>query len=110
MPYLMENVRSGTRRTTLKDWLIHMNNARPQNSGRAERCIEASKAERLPHPVGSPDMSPSDFFLFEETQRKLSDYNCESREDLLNAITEILAGVDSGVLLNVFKFWVNRLK
>jgi hypothetical protein len=40
-------------------------------------------------------MSPDDFFLFEYPKGKSSDYNCESP---LNAITEILTGVDQEVL------------
>jgi hypothetical protein len=35
----------------LKSWFIHMDNARPRNSGQAQRCIEASRAEHLSHPA-----------------------------------------------------------
>jgi hypothetical protein len=38
-----------------------------------------------------PDLAPSDFF-FRHIKVKLSDYNCEIREDVLNAITEIVTG------------------
>jgi hypothetical protein len=58
MPSLIENVRSRTRRMSLKNWLIHIVNAAPHNSRRAQRCIETSRAERLPHPVYSPDLPP----------------------------------------------------
>jgi hypothetical protein len=44
MPNLTEKVRSRTRRRTLKGWSIHMDNARPHSSGRAQGLIEASKA------------------------------------------------------------------
>jgi hypothetical protein len=80
------------------------------NSGRAERCIEASGTERLPHAIYSPDLIPSDFFLFGYIKGKRSDDNCESLMDLLNAITEIFAGVDQEVLRSVFESWANRLK
>jgi hypothetical protein len=110
MVSLIEDVRSRTHRKALKVWLIHMNNARPRNSRRAQRCIEALRAERLWHLAYSPDLAPSDLFLFGYTQTKLSGYNCEGREDLLNPITEIFTGVDQEVLLNVFKSYVNWLK
>jgi hypothetical protein len=42
MSNLIENVWSGTRKKTSKRWLIHMDNACPHNSGRAQRRIEAS--------------------------------------------------------------------
>jgi hypothetical protein len=56
------------------------------------------------------DLAPSDFLFFKYLKGKLSDYNCQSREDLLNVITEILTGIDREMLLIVFESWVNRLK
>jgi hypothetical protein len=110
MPSLIENVQLRTRRKTLKGWLILMDNVFAHNSGRAQSCIEASRAERLLHLASSPDLAPSNFFLFGDIREKLFDYNCESREDLLNAITEIFIGIGHGMLLSVFGSWVNRLK
>jgi hypothetical protein len=51
MSSLIENVQSRTRKKRLKGWLIHMDNARPHSSGRAQKCIKASRSERLPHPA-----------------------------------------------------------
>jgi hypothetical protein len=48
-------------------------------------------------------------FFFGGIKRKLSDYNCESRDDLLNAITEIFTGVNREALWGVFESWVDRL-
>jgi hydrogenase maturation factor len=110
MPSLIENIRSRTGGKMLKGRLIHMDNARPHNSGPAQRCLEISRAERLPHPACSPDLIPSDFFLSGYIKEKSSDCDCESQEDLLNAITEIFTGVDQEVLLCVFESWVNGLK
>jgi hypothetical protein len=89
LPCLIEDVRSQTYRKTLKGWLIRMDGARPGNSRRAQRCTDASRAKFLPHPVYSPDLAPNDFLLSGHIKGKLSDYSCESREDLLNAIAEI---------------------
>jgi hypothetical protein len=103
MPSLTENVRSRTRRKTSKGWLILMNNTCPHNSERAQSYVEASRAERLPDPAYSPDLTVSDFFLFESIKGKLSDYSCESREDPLNATTEIVTRVDQEMMLSVCK-------
>jgi hypothetical protein len=97
VPSLIENVQWTTLRKTLKDGLIHMDHGPSHHSGRAQKGIKASRAERLPHPAYSPDPVPSDFFGY--IKRKLSDYNCESREDHLNGITEIFTGVDQEMLL-----------
>jgi hypothetical protein len=64
MPSLIETLRSPTRKKTLKGRLIHMDNVRPHSSGRTQRCINASRSERLPHPPDNPDLVSSDFFLF----------------------------------------------
>jgi hypothetical protein len=75
---------------TLKDWLIRMDNAHLHNSRRVQECIKVSRAERLPHPAYNPDLAPSNFFLFVYIKGKLSDYNCQSLEELLSVITEFL--------------------
>jgi hypothetical protein len=87
-----------------------MDNTGPHNSGGAQRCIEASIAERLPHPTQSPDLTASDSFLFGYIKERLSDYNRESREDLLNAMTDNSTGFGQEGLLNVSESWVNRPK
>jgi hypothetical protein len=51
---LIENVWLRTRRKKLKRCLMHMDNARPHNSGRAQQCVEASRAEGRPRPAYSP--------------------------------------------------------
>jgi hypothetical protein len=68
MPSLTENRQSLTRGKTLKIWLVHRDDARPHNSGRAQKCMEASRAERRPHPNHSPDRSPSDFSSLERSK------------------------------------------
>jgi hypothetical protein len=110
MPSLIHNVRSQARRKTSKSELVHMDNARHHNSGGAQRYTEVSRAERLPHSAYSSDLAPSDFFLFGYIKEKTSDDNCESREDLSNAIIEILTEVDQELSLSVLESWVNRLK
>jgi hypothetical protein len=80
-----------------------MDNPRPHNSGRAPWRVETSRAERLPHPAYSPNLFPTDFFLFGYFKGKLSDCNHESRNDLLNAITEFFTGLHQEVLLSIFE-------
>jgi hypothetical protein len=107
---MIENVRSQTGSKTMKGWRICINNGSPHNPGPAQKCVEASRVERLSHPIYSPDLAPNEFFLFEYIKGKLSDDNCESRENLLNATTEIFTGVDQEELPSVFESSVNRLK
>jgi hypothetical protein len=64
MPRLIENVESRIRRKRFKGWLIRRDNVRPYHSGRAQRCHEASRAERLLRVTYSPDLAPHNFLLF----------------------------------------------
>jgi hypothetical protein len=58
----------------------------------------------------SQNPAPSDFFFFGDIKGKLSDYNYENQEDLLNAITKMFTGIDQEVLLSVFESWANQPK
>jgi hypothetical protein len=110
IPGFIQNVESRTHRKTLNGWSIHVDDARPHNSEPAQRCIKASRAKRLPHPVCSPELAPRNSFLFGYLERKLSDYIYESRENLVNTLTEFLIGISQEVMPNVFESWVNRPK
>jgi hypothetical protein len=61
-------------------------------------------------PAHSPDLAPSDFFLFGYVKRGLSDYNGEGQEDFSNAMTEIFTGVDQETPRSVFESSANRPK
>jgi hypothetical protein len=69
-----------------------------------------SRAEHLSHAPYSPNLAPNDFFLFGYIKGKLSDSNCESREDLLSPVTEFFTGVDQEIPLSVFESRVKLLK
>jgi hypothetical protein len=71
LPSLNENVRSRNHRKTLKGRLIHMDNGRPYNSGRAQRCIEISRAKCLPYPAHSQYLIPSDFVLLDRSKETI---------------------------------------
>jgi hypothetical protein len=65
--------------------------------------VDRGLRSRTPAPSGRQRRpGASDFSLFGDIEGKLFNYNdkCESREDLLNAITEIFIGVDGVGKLN----------
>jgi hypothetical protein len=74
--------------------------------GRAPERIRASKAERLPHPAYSPDLAPSDFFLFEYLKDKLTETNYETQEQLKEAIIGIFTEMPQDALVSVFISWM----
>ena len=50
-------------------FLLH-DNAPPHRAGVTQAAIEESGLESLPHPAYSPDLAPSDFFLFPKRELK----------------------------------------
>jgi hypothetical protein len=47
------------------------------------------KIRQIPHTASSPDLAPSDFFLFGDFRRKLTEYEIRDRQSLKSAITQI---------------------
>jgi hypothetical protein len=66
--------------------------------------------KRAPHPPDSPDLAPSDFFLFGCVGRKLMGYRAKSESELLVRIGVILAEIPRDVLNAVFFEWMDQLQ
>ena len=52
------------RRDKLGEAILHHDNARPHTSRKTQYALEQLEFPTLPHPPYSPDLAPSDFFLF----------------------------------------------
>jgi hypothetical protein len=110
IPDLLENVCAGSRRRTLKRIVIHLDNARPNNSKKSNECLTEFRARRVPHPAYSPDFAPSDFFLFGTVNAKLQNYEIHSREDPILAIRTVFGQISKETLISVYVSWMKKLK
>ena len=54
-----------------KDAILHHDNARPHTSHRTQQALQQMNLAQLPHPPYSPDLAPSDFFLFPQLKKHL---------------------------------------
>jgi transposase len=63
-----------------------------------------------PHPLCSPDLAPSDFFLFVYVKERLKGILFPSYEELLDPIGEVVTGIESETLTAVFEHWMERLE
>jgi hypothetical protein len=106
---LIKKATSRSRRKMLEGRMIHADNAHSHNSRLSQECISASKAERLPHPVYSLDIAPSDFF-FGHLKETVCDDNCASQPYLLKTIAEFFSQIDKAMLVFVFKSWRQLLQ
>jgi hypothetical protein len=58
----------------------------------------------------SPDLAPSDFFLFGDIKHCLQGIAFPPREELLAAIHEIVRAIPRPPLEDVFRNWMERLE
>lgn len=91
-----------------KPILLHVDNARPHNSKSANDFLNQNNIIRLPHPPYSPDLAPSDFFLFGYIKNKLEGSKFEDPEELLLEIKRIISQISIDVLDKVFREWILR--
>jgi hypothetical protein len=92
-----------------KLWLS-ADNARPHTGKVSTGYITRNGMKRAPHPPDSPDLAPSDFFLFGCVKRKLMGYRAENESELLVHIGVILAEIPRDLLNAVFLEWMDGLQ
>lgn len=93
-----------------KKFYIHIDNARPHKSSSVMKFCEENNLCILPHPPYSPDLAPSDFFLFGYMKEKLEGAKFDSADELIEAIYSIFEEIPQEVLKSVFIELEERLK
>lgn len=88
---------------------LHMDNARPHIAKITNQYMECRGIKKVPHPPYSPDIAPSDFFLFGYIKEKLQGCSFGTREELLDQIRKILDQIPKDTLNQVFSEWERRL-
>ena len=70
--------------------------------------MEKSTFKRTPHPPYSPDLAPSDFYLFGTIKGKLRGQSFQTREALYEAINEKIYEISPSERMRVFDEWKER--
>ena len=86
---------------------IHLDNARPHL---VDEEFTRMKLERIPHPPYSPDLAPSDFFLFGYLKKMLEGQSFIDGESLFVEATKILKSINREILEKVYDEWIKRLE
>jgi hypothetical protein len=63
-----------------------------------------------PHPPYSPDLAPSDFYIFGYVKWCLAGLSFEDPDQLLTAVEGVLKGIEKMTLQAVFLKWMDRLR
>lgn len=88
---------------------IHMDNAPAHRARQTVRCLAECGFEALPHPPYSPDLAPSDFYLFGRVKSRLRGRHFESAGALRHAFLAELRSIDRNELERVYSEWARRL-
>lgn len=87
--------------------LLH-DNAKPHTAQTTLEYLERKKVTPIAHPPYSPDLAPSDFWLFDHIKRHLDDE--PDAQSLKKSITSILKNTPSSEFLKTFYKWKQRLQ
>ena len=82
------------RRKLSKGVLLQQDNARVHTCKVVMHAVEQNRYESIPHPAYSPDLAPSDFFLFPNLKKDISGHHFRSDEEVVMAVEECVNGKD----------------
>jgi len=107
---LRSNLRKHKGVKRIKFFHLHLDNAKVHRSLYTEEKAEELGFTMLQHPPYSPDLAPSDFYLFGYIKMQLKGRHFETVAMLMIAIDEILRTIPPWVLSNVMGEWIERLE
>jgi len=87
--------------------LLHLDNA---SAHRIPDTFGQMRLTRLEHPPYSPDLAPSDFFLFGYLKAYLEGMIFESFEEMFQAVQDFLYKIPIEMLGRVYSEWITRLE
>ena len=79
-----------------KGILLQQDNARVHTCKIAMDAVEQNGCELIPHPAFSPDLAPSDYFLFPNLKKDIRGRHFQSNEEVGAAIEEWVRDKDPG--------------
>ena len=91
---LRTTIREKRRGKLSKGVLLQQDNARVHICKVAMDAVELNGYELIPHPAYSPDLAPSDFFLFPNLKKDIRGLHFRSDEEVVTAVEEWVNGKD----------------
>lgn len=89
---LREAIKTGRRGKLTRGVLLQQDNARPHTSQATMAAISDLGFEVLPHPPYSPDLAPSDFWLFGRMKEPLRGHRYSNVQGLASAVSQWVRG------------------
>ena len=88
-------------------WL-HLDNSMVHNSRACSQKVDQIRFKRTPYPPYSPDIAPSDYFLFGFLKDNLKGLKFDDLDELKEKVIEILTQISRDVKKRVFDHWIER--
>jgi hypothetical protein len=76
----------------------------------AQNLFGHNLLKRIPHLLYSPNITPSDFYLFRKVKSALIGREIPDASDCLEAVNEILNGTSDAESQRVFRSWIERVE
>ena len=95
-------IREKRRGKLSKGILLQQDNARVHTCKIAMDAVERNGYGLIPHPAYSPDLAPSDYFLFPNLKKDIHGRHFRSNEEVVAAVEEWIRDKDPG-----FLFWAD---
>jgi hypothetical protein len=90
--------------------VVHVDNALARNSRMTQNLFGHYPLKRLSHPSDSPNISPSDFYLFGKIKNELIGWEILDEIDLLEAVAEILNSISDVQFQQVNRNWIQPVE
>ena len=91
-------IREKRRGKLSKGILLQQDNARVHTCKIAMDAVERNGYELIPHPTYSPDLAPSDYFLFPNLKKDIHGRHFQSNEEVVAAVEEWVGDKNTGFI------------
>lgn len=92
-----------------RKFTLHMDNARVHTAAIVQRFIEENGFVCAPHPPYSPDLAPSDFYLFGALKERIRGIEFEDSDEIVRWIIDEFEQIPTRELRAAFSEWKDRL-
>jgi hypothetical protein len=90
--------------------IVHADNAGPYVANCVTEYMDHNSLKRAPYHPYSPDLTPSDFYLFGYVKHQLQGREFTEGAELVSAILELLNQTPTDTLVDGFGDWIIRLQ
>ena len=89
-------------------WILHHDNAPAHTALSVREFLATKQITVLEHPAYSPDLAPSDFFLFPKIKEILKGRHFDDIDDIRRNTAAVLKAISQNQFQNCFEGWTRR--